>query len=56
MKNELIQKLDAVCKTLENIEVKGKANLMNLSGCIMVVEELMKIIQSLPDDNIPQKE
>lgn len=50
MKNEIMQRLEAVNKTLGNIEVKGKNNLMNLSGCIMVVEELIQIVQALPDE------
>lgn len=37
---ENINKLMSVITALNGIEVKGKANLMNLGGCIAVIEEV----------------
>ena len=38
----IIQKLTAVANTLEVISVCGRQNLMRLSGCIDVVESVLK--------------
>ena len=40
MKNEILQTLASVIGALNNIEVKGKQNLMNLAGAIGVLEDL----------------
>lgn len=44
MSKESIEKLSSVIKVLENIEVKGKSNLLNLGGCIAVLEEIRKSV------------
>lgn len=40
MKNEILQTLASVIGALNNIEVKGRQNLMNLAGAIGVLEDL----------------
>ena len=40
MKEEILQKLNAVLAALNNTTVCGKGNLTNLSGSIAVLEEL----------------
>lgn len=40
MQNEILQTLASVIGALNNIEVKGKQNLMNLAGAIGVLEDL----------------
>lgn len=42
--NEIISKMTAVINTLNNITVNGKQNLMNLCGCISVLEEIRDAI------------
>ena len=40
MKNEILQTIASVIGALNNIEVKGKQNLMNLAGAIGILEDL----------------
>ncbi len=40
MDKEMIERLSSVIEVLGNIEVKGKANLLNLGGCIAILEEM----------------
>lgn len=40
MKEEILQRINAVLAALNNITVCGKGNLTNLSGSIAVLEEL----------------
>ena len=40
MKNEIMQKLNAVLNALNSISVNGKSNLVNLSGSISVLEDV----------------
>lgn len=40
MEKELIEGMSAVIRALENVEVKGKTNLINLSGCIAILENM----------------
>lgn len=40
MNKEMIERLSSVIEVLGNIEVKGKANLLNLGGCIAILEEM----------------
>ena len=46
-KEELIQKLSAVINALDNVEVKGRVNLMNLSGCIALLDEVCQDIANM---------
>ncbi|MBQ7718747.1 MAG: hypothetical protein IJT38_05550 [Clostridia bacterium] len=46
-KEELIQKLSAVINALDNVEVKGRVNLMNLSGCIALLDEVCQDIVNM---------
>ncbi len=46
MKDELIQSLSVVLNALDNIEVKGKANLANLSGSIAMIENVISALGS----------
>lgn len=46
--NEILSRLAPVVDTLNKIEVKGKDNLLNLAGCIAVVDGVCKdIIESI---------
>lgn len=51
-KKEIIDNIAAVCRALNQIDVRGKQNLMNLSGSIdileMIVAKLQKEIQEHP--------
>lgn len=40
MKDEIMQRLNAVLNALNTISVNGKQNLTNLSGSIAVIEEV----------------
>lgn len=44
MNSQILNKLASVVNALNSIEVKGKTNLMNLGGCIAVVEEVCQEI------------
>lgn len=46
MKNELIQKLTAVITALNNVSVNGKLNLMNMSGSISLLEDIITSLQN----------
>lgn len=52
MKDEILQTITSVIGALNNIEVKGRQNLMNLVGAIGVLEELAQKIsmQGKPTD------
>lgn len=39
---EIIKNLVAVCNALNNIDVRGKQNLINLSGSIEILENIIK--------------
>ena len=47
MKNEVMQRLAVVLNALNNIDVKGKANLANLSGSIAMIEEVSAMLNSV---------
>lgn len=47
MKNEIIQRLAVVLNALNNIDVKGKVNLANLSGSIAMIEEVSAMLNSV---------
>lgn len=44
MKNEVMQRIAAVLNALDNVYVKGRQNLANLSGSITILEETAKIL------------
>lgn len=44
MKEEIMQRVNAVLTALNNISVNGKANLANLSGSIAVLEEVANML------------
>jgi len=44
MNNEIMTRLGSFVGVLNNIEVKGKQNLMNLAGVIMGLEEICAIL------------
>lgn len=41
VKEKVMSDLSAVLSALDNIYVKGRSNLANLSGCIAVIESVM---------------
>ena len=47
MKNEILQRLDAVLGALNRVAVCGKENLGNLSGSIVMLEEIGRMLQSV---------
>lgn len=47
MKEEILQKLDAVCKALNNISVVGINNAANLAGSYSVLQETISMINNL---------
>lgn len=53
MKNEIMIRLNALLRALNEIEVKGSTNLGNLSGSIRVVEELIQMAQAIPEPVTP---
>lgn len=45
-KNEVCQRLDAVCKTLDGgISVRGVQNAGNLAGCFAVIQEILEYLK-----------
>lgn len=42
--NDIMDRINAVINTLNNITISGKQNLMNLYGCISVIEEVRDMI------------
>lgn len=58
MKDELMQRIVAVLNALDNVCVKGKQNLANLSGSITILEETVKLLnrcEVIDPDNKEQK-
>lgn len=51
LKIDLLNKTSAVISTLNTLEIKGKQNLLNLAGCIGVVEEVQQTIAMQPEDS-----
>jgi len=47
MKNEIMQRLAVVLNALNNIDVRGKANLANLSGSIAMIEEVSAMLNGV---------
>ena len=46
MKDNILQRIGAVLNALNNVTVSGKANLANLSGSIVILEELYGLLNS----------
>lgn len=44
MKDNILNRLNAVLNALNNIDVRGKVNLANLSGSIAIIEETCTIL------------
>ena len=45
IKNDILQRLDAVCKTLDGgITVSGAQNAGNLAGCFAILQETLAIL------------
>ena len=55
MKNDILQRLTLAINALNNVEVRGKANLANLSGSISLLEEIKAAIEALDIDCLEQK-
>jgi hypothetical protein len=47
MNETMLNKIGSVINALNGIDVKGKNNLMNLGGCIAILEELYQDITAL---------
>lgn len=52
MNTQILNKLASVVNALNNIEVKGKSNLMNLGGCIAIIEEVYQEIATAKDEPV----
>lgn len=50
MSKESIESLSNVIEALGNIEVRGKTNLLNLGGCIAVLEEIRQSCLNAPSE------
>jgi len=50
MNKNILNKVASVINALNGIEVKGKTNLMNLSGSIAVLEEVCQEIANTPEE------
>lgn len=47
IKNEILQRIDAVCKTLDGgITVSGAQNAGNLAGCFAILQETLTILSN----------
>lgn len=47
IKNEVLQRIDAVCKTLDGgITVSGAQNAGNLAGCFAILQETLAILSN----------
>lgn len=46
MKDQVMQQLGFVLNALNNVYVKGKANLANLSGSIAILEEVADVLNN----------
>lgn len=46
-KNDIMQRIDAVCKTLDGgITVSGAQNAGNLAGCFAILQETLAILNN----------
>lgn len=47
VKNDVLQRIDAVCKTLDGgITVSGVQNAGNLTGCFAILQETLAILSN----------
>lgn len=47
IKNDVMQRIDAVCKTLDGgITVSGAQNAGNLAGCFAILQETLAILSN----------
>lgn len=47
IKNDVMQRIDAVCKTLDGgIAVNGAQNAGNLAGCFAILQETLAILSN----------
>ena len=47
VKNDVLQRIDAVCKTLDGgITVSGAQNAGNLAGCFAILQETLAILSN----------
>ena len=47
VKNDVLQRIDAVCKTLDGgITVSGAQNAGNLAGCFAILQETLTILSN----------
>ena len=47
VKNEVLQRIDAVCKTMDGgITVSGAQNAGNLAGCFAILQETLAILSN----------
>lgn len=43
-KNEVCGRINAVMKTLDNIEVRGAQNAGNIAGCFSILDEVLQYL------------
>lgn len=53
MKEQIMQNISAVLGALNNVDVRGKANLANMTGSIEILE---RVLQALNEVNIVSKD
>lgn len=57
IKNDVIQRIDAVCKTLDGgIAVSGAQNAGNLAGCFAILQETLVILKNCEITEIKEPE
>lgn len=57
IKNDVMQRIDAVCKTLDGgIAVSGAQNAGNLAGCFAILQETLAILKNYEITEIKEPE
>lgn len=57
VKNEIVQRINAVCKTLDGgIMVSGAQNAGNLAGCFAILQETLAILNHCEITEIKETE
>lgn len=57
IKNDVMQRIDAVCKTLDGgIAVSGAQNAGNLAGCFAILQETLVILKNCEITEIKEPE
>lgn len=57
IKNDVMQRIDAVCKTLDGgIVVSGVQNAGNLAGCFAILQETLAILKNCKITEIKESE